>query len=108
MADCRMADGFYSIFKIIIKHPFNVFSHLSHFHVYHIILMDRKKFLTTGSLAGLAITSLAAASCNNAEKTEAAVDSAKVAVDSAKSAMDTAKAAMDTAKAAMDTAKAKM
>jgi len=32
--------------------------------------MDRKKFLRTGSLAGFAITSLATASCNNAEKKE--------------------------------------
>lgn len=51
----------------------------------------------------LAVAGLMTA-CNNAEKTEAATDSATVKVDTAATTVDTAKAAMDTTVKAVDTA----
>ncbi len=53
-----------------------------------------KKVFTILAVAGLMTA------CNNAEKTNAAVDSSKTAMDTAKAAMDTAKAKMDTTKKA--------
>ncbi len=64
---------------------------------------NKKQVQMKKVFAILAVAGLMTA-CNNAEKTEAATDSATVTVDSAATTVDTAKAAMDTTVKAVDTA----